>query len=91
MTSSEGKTFKGRTMQGVVVSNKMDKTIVVRITRRVKDPMYGKIVTKSAKFHAHDEKNLCAIGDVVIIRESRPISKLKHWTLLELLEKEGVR
>lgn len=91
MTTSESKATKGRTMQGVVVSNKMDKTIVVRVTRRVKDPNYGKIVTKSAKFHAHDEKNVCAIGDVVLIRESRPISKLKCWTLVELLEKEGVR
>jgi small subunit ribosomal protein S17 len=91
MISSEGTISKGRTMQGVVVSNKGDKTIVVRVTRRVKDPVYGKIVTKSAKFHAHDEKNLCSIGDEVLIRESRPLSKLKHWTLVELLEKEGVR
>ena len=81
---------KGRTLQGVVVSNKMDKTIVVRVTRRERDPIYGKIVTKSNKFHVHDEQNQCEEGDVVLIRESRPISKLKSWILVELVEKAGI-
>ncbi len=80
---------KGRTVQGVVVSNKMDKTITVRVERRVKHPLYGKIVTRSSKFHAHDPEGKCQEGDAVIIRESRPISKTKHWVLVERLEKTG--
>lgn len=79
--------LKGRTLQGVVVSNKMNKTIVVRITRRVKDPIYGKIITRSKKLHAHDENNQCQEGDLVKIQESRPLSKLKNWVLVELIEK----
>jgi len=82
-------TSKGRTLQGTVVSTKMDKTIVVRVTRREKDPLYGKIITKSKKFHVHDEQNQCKEGDVVRITESRPLSKLKHWILVELVEKAG--
>lgn len=87
---STGVTSKGRTLQGVVVSNKMDKTIVVRVTRREKDPLYGKIVTKSKKFHVHDELNQCKEGDVVSIQETRPISKLKNWAFVELIEKAKV-
>lgn len=82
-------THKGRTLQGVVVSTKMDKTVVVRVTRREKEPLYGKIITKSKKFHVHDEQNQCKEGDVVRITESRPLSKLKHWILVELVEKAG--
>jgi small subunit ribosomal protein S17 len=81
--------LKGRTLTGVVVSNKPDKTIVVRVTRRVKDPRYEKIVTKSKKLHAHDELNQCQEGDTVIIQESKPLSKLKHWVLVEQIEKSG--
>ena len=79
-----------RTLRGTVVSNKMHKTIVVRIVRKVKHPLYGKVVTKSTKLHVHDEQNQCQIGDEVLIKESRPISKTKSWQLVELLEKAGV-
>ncbi|MEN9570818.1 MAG: ribosomal protein [Bacteroidota bacterium] len=72
---------------GVVSSNKMDKTITVTVERKVKHPLYGKFVKKSTKFHAHDEKNECSIGDTVKIMESRPLSKTKRWRLVEVIEK----
>ena len=72
---------------GVVVSNKMTKTVVVRVERRVADSKYGKIVTKAAKFKAHDEKQACAIGDRVRIVETRPLSKDKRWRVVETLVK----
>ena len=72
---------------GVVASNKMDKTIVVVIERRTKHPIYGKFVNKTKKYHAHDEKNECGIGDTVRIMETRPLSKLKRWRLIEIIEK----
>ncbi len=72
---------------GRVVSNKMDKTIVVRIERKVKHPRYGKFVKKATKFSAHDEKNDCNIGDKVRIMETRPISKDKCWRLVEIIER----
>ena len=72
---------------GVVSSNKMDKSIVVLVERKVKHPLYGKFVKKSTKFHAHDEKNECSIGDTVKIMETRPISKTKRWRLVEVVEK----
>ena len=72
---------------GVVSSNKMDKSIVVKVERKVKHPLYGKFVKKSTKFHAHDEKNECSIGDKVKIMETRPISKTKRWRLVEVVEK----
>jgi small subunit ribosomal protein S17 len=72
---------------GVVISNKMDKSIVVQITRKVKHPIYGKIVKKSSKFMAHDEKNDCNIGDTVRIMETRPLSKDKCWRLVEIIER----
>jgi small subunit ribosomal protein S17 len=68
---------------GVVSSNKMDKTIVVAAERKVKHPIYGKFVKKTTKFHAHDEKNECSIGDTVKIMETRPLSKTKRWRLVE--------
>ena len=68
-------------------SNKMDKTITVAVERRVKHPIYGKFVKKTTRFHAHDEKNECTIGDVVRIMETRPLSKLKRWRLVEIVEK----
>jgi small subunit ribosomal protein S17 len=80
---------KIRTLSGRVVSNKMDKSIVVLTERRVKHPLYGKFVSKSTKIHAHDEDNKCSIGDVVTIRECRPISKSKSWTLVDVVE-QGV-
>jgi len=72
---------------GTVVSNKMDKSITVRVDRKVKHPVYGKFQRKSTKFMAHDEKNECGIGDTVTIMETRPLSKLKRWRLLEIVEK----
>ena len=72
---------------GVVVSNKMDKSIVVAVERKEKPPMYGKFVKKTTKFVAHDEKNECSIGDTVRIMETRPLSKTKNWRLVEIVEK----
>ncbi|MGH8494025.1 MAG: 30S ribosomal protein S17 [Moraxellaceae bacterium] len=78
-----------RTLTGKVVSNKMDKSITVLIERRVKHPVYGKYLTKSTKFHAHDEQNVCKEGDMVTIAETRPISKTKSWTLVAVVEAAG--
>ena len=72
-----------RTMQGVVVSDKQDKTVVVRVERRFAHPTMGKTVRRSNKFHAHDEKNEYSVGDIVWIEEHKPISKLKHWIVTE--------
>lgn len=72
---------------GIVTSNKMNKTIVVAVHRRVKHAKYGKFLNKTTKFMAHDEKNECAIGDTVKIQETRPLSKNKNWRLVEVLEK----
>ena len=72
---------------GVVVSNKMQNTIVVAEHRKEKHPIYGKFVNKTSKFYAHDEKNDCNIGDTVKIMETRPISKLKCWRLVEIIER----
>ena len=72
---------------GVVVSNKMDKTIVVAVERKEKHPLYGKFVKKTTKFVAQDEKNECGIGDIVLIMETRHLSKTKNWRLVEIVEK----
>ena len=72
---------------GVVVSNKMDKTIVVAVKWKEKHPIYGKFVNKTRKFHVHDEKNECGAGDRVMIMETRPISKDKNWRLVKIIEK----
>ena len=72
---------------GMVVSDKMDKTIVVAISERVKHPLYNKIVSRTKKFKAHDEHNECGIGDKVLIAETRPLSKDKCWRLVEIIEK----
>jgi small subunit ribosomal protein S17 len=72
---------------GVVVSNKMQKSIVVEIERREKHPIYGKFIKKTNRFMAHDEKEECNIGDTVRIMETRPLSKRKHWRLVEIIEK----
>jgi 30S ribosomal protein S17 len=76
-----------KTRTGVVTSNKMAKTITVSVERRVKHPIYGKFVKKTTKFHAHDEKNECTVGDTVRIMETRPLSKTKRWRLIEIVEK----
>ena len=78
---------KIRTLQGRVISDKMDKSITVLIERRVKHPMYGRFMTRSTKLKAHDETNQCNTGDVVTISECRPISKSKSWTLVDIIEK----
>lgn len=72
---------------GVVSSNKMDKTITVAVKWKEKHPIYGKFVNKTKKYHAHDEKNECNIGDTVRIMETRPLSKLKRWRLTEIIER----
>ena len=76
-----------KTRIGMVVSDKMDKTIVVAIRTRVKHPLYGKIMNRTSKIKAHDEENQCGIGDTVKIMETRPLSKDKHWRLVEIIEK----
>jgi len=76
-----------KTKTGIVSSNKMDKTITVKVEGKVKHPLYGKFVKKSTKFHAHDDKNECSIGDTVKIMETRPLSKTKRWRLVEVIEK----
>jgi small subunit ribosomal protein S17 len=72
---------------GVVTSNKMQKSITVMVERKVKHPLYGKFVKNTSKFIAHDEKNDCNIGDTVRIMETRPLSKLKNWRLVEIIER----
>ena len=84
---SEAAQSTARTINGKVVSDKMNKSITVFVERRVKHPIYGKYVKRSTKLHAHDENNECNIGDVVTIQESRPISKTKSWTLVSVVEK----
>ena len=76
-----------KTMRGYVVSDKMDKTIVVEVEERVKHALYGKVMTKTHKFKAHDEENVAGIGDRVLIMETRPLSATKRWRLVEVLEK----
>lgn len=76
-----------RILTGTVVSDKMNDTIVVLVERRVKHPKYGKFIRRSTKIHAHDKENQCRIGDVVTIKECRPISKTKSWTLVDVKEK----
>ena len=76
-----------KTRVGVVVSDKMDKTIVVEIRTRVKHPLYGKIMNRTEKLKAHDENNECGIGDTVRVMETRPLSKDKRWRLVEVVEK----
>jgi small subunit ribosomal protein S17 len=76
-----------RTLVGTVVSDKMDKSIVVAITRQVQHPKYGKYIKRTTKLHVHDENNECRQGDVVRIQEVRPISKTKSWNLVEVVER----
>ncbi|MBR1712601.1 MAG: 30S ribosomal protein S17 [Alloprevotella sp.] len=76
-----------KTRQGVVVSNKMDKTIVVAAKFKEKHPIYGKFISKTKKYYAHDEQNDCNIGDIVLIMETRPLSKLKRWRVVKVVER----
>ena len=84
---SEVRTTSRKTRVGKVVSNKMDKTIVVAIEDRVQHPLYKKIVKRTYKLHAHDENNECKVGDTVKVMETRPLSKTKRWRLVEIMEK----
>lgn len=85
MSAMERNLRKERT--GIVVSNKMDKSITVAVKRKVKHPVYGKFVNKTKKLIAHDEENTCNIGDTVRIMETRPLSKRKSWRLVEVIER----
>ncbi|MBK4764831.1 MAG: 30S ribosomal protein S17 [Pantoea sp. Brub] len=78
---------KIRTFQGRIISNKMQKTAIVAIERLVKHPMYGKFIKRTTTLYIHDEKNECQIGDIVEVRECRPLSKTKSWTLVSIIEK----
>lgn len=78
-------TSKRRVLRGKVVSNKMDKTVVVEVERRVLHPKYKKFMKKNARYHAHDETNDCELNDLVQIQESRPLSKLKRWNVINRL------
>jgi small subunit ribosomal protein S17 len=76
-----------KTRTGVVVSDKMDKTIVVSLSTRVRHPLYGKFITRTTKIHAHDEENQAGVGDTVRVMECRPLSATKRWRLVEIVEK----
>lgn len=82
----EGRNLR-KTKTGIVSSDKMEKTITVRVERRIHHPIYGKSIKRSKKFMAHDENNECKIGDRVLIMETRPLSKRKRWRVVEVLEK----
>ncbi len=86
--NTEKKTL--RTVEGRVVSNKMDKTVTVEIERQMKHPLYGKIIKRTKKYHAHDEQNSAKAGDVVEITESRPISKTKSWTVTRVVQEAQI-
>lgn len=79
-----------RTIQGRVVSNKMDKSVVVVVDRKIKHPVYGKFLKRSTKLYVHDENNSCSIDDFIEIKECRPLSKKKCWVLVNILEKASV-
>ena len=87
----KGEQFSRRKVRvGTVVSNKMDKTVVVKVTRHAEHPLYGKRIIKAKKYVAHDEENVCGIGDQIRIRETRPLSKTKRWELVEIVRKAPV-
>ncbi len=78
-----------RTLKGRVVSDKMNKSITVQIERKVKHPLYGKYIRRSTKVHAHDENNECQVGDVVVVEQCRPLSKLKKWRFVKLVDRSS--
>ena len=90
--ATEGASGKatGHTLTGRVVSDKMNKTVTVLVERRVRHPLYGKTITRSAKYHAHDEANECKEGELVTIEECRPLSRTKTWRVTKLLERAKV-
>jgi len=79
-----------RQLTGRVVSDKMQKTVTVQVERRVKHPLYGKVVTRSSRFHAHDEERACKAGDLVLIEECRPLARTKSWRVIRLMEKAKI-
>lgn len=85
--SEEAKTKTNRTLEGRVISAVRDKTITVLVERRVMHPLYGKVIRRSTKVHAHDEHNSCQVGDRVRVEQCRPISKTKSWRLIEIIER----
>jgi small subunit ribosomal protein S17 len=89
MAMTETTTKKLHTVEGRVVSNKMDKTITVLVERQVKHALYGKYIRRSSKLHAHDEDNACNEGDVVRVTECRPLSKTKNWRVVEVITRAG--
>lgn len=86
-TESQTERNARKTREGLVVSDKMDKTVVVSVEDRVKHPMYGKVIRRTTKYKAHDEQNACGIGDRVLLMETRPLSATKRWRVVEILEK----
>jgi small subunit ribosomal protein S17 len=86
-TTTTDKTARRKTLVGYVVSNAMKKTIVVEVTRQKSHPMYGRVISRSRKFYAHDETNTANVGDVVRLEETRPLSKLKRWRLKEIVRR----
>jgi small subunit ribosomal protein S17 len=87
MSEAKSEAKRARTLTGRVVGDKMDKTVTVLVERKVTHPIYGKIVRRSQKLHAHDETNECHTGDTVLIQECRPLSRTKSWRVAQLLEK----
>ena len=87
--TEETKAARGfrKTREGLVVSDKMDKTVVVAVEDRVMHPLYGKVIRRTSKYKAHDEQNACGIGDRVLLMETRPLSATKRWRVVEILEK----
>jgi len=85
--STEAERKRRKTREGLVVSDKMDKTVIVSIEDRVKHRMYGKVMRRASKLQAHDEANACGIGDRVIVMETRPLSATKRWRVVEIIEK----
>ncbi|MGN6597679.1 MAG: 30S ribosomal protein S17 [Actinomycetales bacterium] len=85
-TSAQARGFR-KTREGLVVSDKMDKTVVVAVEDRVKHPLYGKVLRRTSKLKAHDEANSCGVGDRVLLMETRPLSATKRWRVVEILEK----
>ena len=85
--ATEQTSSQARTLQGVVVSDKMDKSITVQVERKVMHPLYKKYIRRSTRFHAHDESNDCRAGDKVVIQQCKPVSKTKNWRLVEVVER----
>jgi len=90
MTSEQKSRASAKTRQGVVLRNKMDKTVVVEVTRRVRHATYGKYVKRQKRYTAHDGQNVCGVGDLVLLEETRPLSKTKRWLVKEILQKAAM-